>query len=149
MRSLFSYTDESKIILPNEFSSVVEESLHVLSETGTIDWEASFKKAVDYHNNSLIINGTEIVVTRQERDKLRQAIASQSVELMDLKEALKTKRTSDTLDADDKPGTSQNGSGEPDSKKAKRNSKARLPHYPLVFNKRPDGNAKEPVVRIS
>ena len=138
--------------MTEDFWPFVEESLQIRSVTGTIDWKASFKNAVECYNSQQIYYGSQIVLRRQEQNRLKNLIASQSLELMDLKEALKTKRTLDTLDADDKPGTSQNGSGEPDSKKAISNSRAsssRQPHYPLIFNKIPDGNAKEPVVRIS
>ena len=129
--------------MPPEFSRIMPSAFHVLSATGTIDWNLSFHNAIEFINNEKLIYGSRIVLLEQEYEKLKNTITSQALELTELKS--KIKRASDEMDPNDEPGTSQQASGEPRAKKKKT---LRLPHYPIVFNQKADGNATEPVVRI-
>ena len=138
--TVLTFIDDSKIILPEEFSPIPEESFYVLSETGTIDWEASFKRSVESLNSRQLINGSRIVLSEQQQDKLNKTIASQSVEMVELKETVK--RTCGN-NAPDVPGTSVSV----EHRKKRRTEKPpKQPHYPIVFDKKADDNATEPVV---
>ena len=110
---------------------VPEQSFHVYSPTGSIDWKASFANVFETLNSNNLVHGSRIVLSQLYQDKMKDTIATQAIELMDMKNSFKTtKRPSDKSDNDEPRKKAPN-----------------QPAHPTVFDKIADGLASEPLVR--